>query len=411
MKMLPIVALFFGAISPLCAQNSDASKLSAIIRNASVDSTEKTERLAAIYFHQEINQYRVAQKKTPLGWDDTLWLAARNHCNWMKENDKLSHEENAGTKAFNGQSPADRYDFASKGKGKCSWSGENILYQWAFSYSTIQEYARDIANQAFELWKSSPGHNENMLNDASRIHGVAFRFATDGKIWTTDLFCYSPSYSLIVENPASLGMNGNTEYVAVNTDTSRAEFIPNIGAETKPDAEKNKFVSASAKYIRLDLVETSSDLQNALYSSSTLHHSKSMARAAQHHAEYMGSVSKLTHSENKKKKKYYAGSPQQRIAKASRGTKMFHKKSTHYVESIAFVTADAAALNISELSKTILAALDKERTKVAGTTTSVGFGVMIKRLKNELKIYVVRDERVSEKTKRKSESSDTSVDF
>jgi uncharacterized protein YkwD len=390
MRMLPILVLLLGVTSPLCAQNADISKLSSIIKNANTDSVEKTERLAAIYFHEKINQYRVANKKSLLGWDDTVWLAARNHCNWMMANDQLSHEETSGTNLFNGQWPGDRYSFASNGKGSCDWSGENALYNYSGSPLGCSENALAIANYSFEGWRKSPGHNENMLNAASRIHGVAFRIAKDGKVWATDLFCYTPPYSPIQEKPAPLFSPNNVEYVYTTTETP--------AATSTASSEKGKFVSASEKFVRLDLGKTASDLQTALYSSSTLHHSKSMARAAQKHAAYMATNSKLTHDEKKQKRKYYAGSPRKRIVKASRGAKLFHKSSTHYVESIALISADAATLNISELSKTVAAALDKERSASAGNPNAIGFGVMIKRTKNELKIYVVREERVKDDT-------------
>ena len=46
------------------------------------------------------------------------------------------------------------------------------------------------------------------------------------------------------------------------------------------------------------------------------------------------------------------------------------------------------------LSKSVMEALDKERASVEGNTTAVGFGVVIKRIKNEMKVYVLREEGV-----------------
>lgn len=399
MKPLRILVLLLGASAPLYAQIADVSQLSATIQNANVDSTAKTERLAAIFFHEKINQYRVSLKKPALGWDDTLWLAAWNHDNWMMRNENLAHEEIKGTNLFTGVEPGDRYAYASNHKGSCDWSGENVLYNYSSSFTDCAKNALAIADYSFQQWKNSPGHNANMINPDSRVHGVAFRIADDGRVWATELLAYSPSYSPIVAKPAPLYSKNKIEYVYNAVDTPYVDNTPiKATAETvtKQEDKQGKFVSASTKYVRLDLTETSDDLENALYGSSTAHQSKAMARAAQRHANYMAANSKVTHEERKKKRKYYGGSPQKRIAKASRGAKLFHKSSTHYVESIAFVTADAATLDVNELAKKIAAALDKERTvTTAGTTaTAVGFGVMIKRSRNELKIYVVREERM-----------------
>lgn len=397
MKMLRILVLLVGAAAPLFGQNADVSKLSIILKNANVDSVEKTERLAAIFFHEKINQYRISLKKPALGWDDTVWLASRNHCNWMMANNELTHHEKPGTALFNGNGPGDRYDFASKNKGKCSWSGENALYNYSSFYSDCAKNALAIANSSFEQWKHSPGHNANMLKEGSRIHGVAFRIEKSGRVWATDLFCRAPSYAPIVEKPAPLYSKGKVAYAYTAIDTPYVvEPSPDVIVveKPKPVVKKDKFVSASTKYVKLDIEQTTSDLEKALYSSSGIHHSKSMGKAAQRHAAYMAANSKLTHEEKKQKRKYYAGSPQKRIVKASRGVKAFRKKTTQFVESIAMISVDAATLDISELSKSILIALDKERATVSGNSTAVGFGIVIKRSKNELKVYVVREEGV-----------------
>lgn len=399
MKTLRIFVLLFGITSPLCAQIADESKLSVILKNASVDSVEKTERLAAIYFHEIINRYRVSKGKPSLGWDDTLWLAARNHCNWMIANDELSHTEKAGTKMFNGAGPGDRYNFASKNNGSCNWSGENALYNYSVTDNGSARNAMAIATDAFEQWRNSPGHNANMLNATSRVHGVAFLIDRNNlqKVWATDLFCYQPSYSPIASKPAPLFSKAGIEYVYSAIDTFKIEnTAPTVAAHIKiePGVKKDKFISASTKYVKLDMEQTIADLENALYSSSTVHQSKSMATAAQHHAEYMAANQKIIHDEKKQKRKYYAGSPQKRIIKASRGAKYFHKRTTHFVESITMISADAANFSVLELSKQIVDALDKERSSVDGNVSAVGFGVVIKRAKNEMKIYVVREEGV-----------------
>ncbi len=392
--MLRMLVLFTG-ISPLLhAQVAEISQLSSLIKNASIDSVQKTERLAAILFHNKINAHRLADGKQALGWDDTLWLTARNHNNWMVDNDELNHMEKAGTKSFTGHGPGDRYDFAAKGKGSCSWSGENCLYNYANGGGTIKYNAEKIAEYSFQQWKGSPGHNENMLRAGSRVHGVAFYISEDGRVWATDIFSYAPSYSPVVAIPSPIpGVTTSESMIPIVaasspvTNGAKAESTKNKSSETK-------FVSASNKYVKLNLEETSADLCKELYETAGVKKNKSLEKAAQHHADYMASNQKLSHDEKKQKRKFYGGSPQTRIVKASLGAKLFHKRSTAYLESIAVIRVDAAALDMDALSKLIVATLDKEKAKTAGITNAVGYGITIKRVKNELKVYVVREEIV-----------------
>lgn len=88
-------------------------QLPAIKKSAETDSVQFIERLAAYYFHQNINEYRKANEKSILVWDDTLWLASRNHCVWMCANNELSHGEKKGTYFFSGKQPGDRIDYVS----------------------------------------------------------------------------------------------------------------------------------------------------------------------------------------------------------------------------------------------------------------------------------------------------------
>ncbi|MDQ3110143.1 MAG: CAP domain-containing protein [Bacteroidota bacterium] len=407
MKLLPTFALLLGLCPAINAQIAENVQLKTILKNASVDSIQKTERLAAILFHDKINAHRVSNGKEKLGWDDTLWLTARNHNIWMTLNDDLDHFEKAGTKSYTGTSPGDRYDFASKGKGGCSWSGENILYNYAAGYATLAENAEHMAEYAFNQWKNSPGHNDNMLKDRSRVHGVAFFIEPGGQVWATDIFAGKPTYSPIAAKPASipgfkfseaspvLAAASPVGKPTIEASTPAPSTTVATTTATPAKSKDTRFVSASAKYVKLDLEETNSGLQSALYTSAGIKKSRPLSKAAQHHAEYMAANQKLVHDEKKQKRKYYAGSPHQRIVKASRGAKLFHKRSSEFVESIAMIQADAATLDINALSKTILAALDKEKNVTGGTTTAVGFGTVIKRIRNELRIYVVREEKSS----------------
>jgi uncharacterized protein YkwD len=401
MKKLHFLFLLCGFSFALPAQVLKSNKLSAELNKTYTDSVKKIERLASVLFHEKINQYREANGQKRMGWDDTLWLCASNHNKWMVSNDDLDHHEKSGTVNFTGDGPGERYNYASDNKGGCSWCGENILYNYADGGSTIKEIADRMATYSFNQWRNSPGHNRNMLSSSNRVHAVAFML-DKGRVWATNIFSSQPRYSSVQDKPAMVpGMKVNFIPLAaedlVNPGTDKKAEPVVTASVQQPEKKKEttpKFVSASAKYVKLDLSQSSNDILSALYSSAGTKQSKSLSKAAAHHADYMAANKKLVHDEAKQKRKYYAGSPQRRIIKASRGVKLVHKKTSGYTESIAMIQADAAKFNAADLSKEIIAALDKERASTSGTTKSVGFGLSIKRNKNELTIYVVREELV-----------------
>ena len=188
--LFSISLLFYLPISAFAKGKLEfVQRLNAIKKTAETDSVQFIERLAAFYFHENINEYRKASNKGKLVWDDTLWLASRNHCVWMAANNELSHDEKKGTYFFSGKEPGNRIVYVSSGKSKLSWSGENALYNYSSKGNNANEIAKNIADLSFEQWKNSPGHNENMLNSASYGHGVAF-IISGFLVWGTDLFMY-----------------------------------------------------------------------------------------------------------------------------------------------------------------------------------------------------------------------------
>jgi len=195
MRKVMIIPILFTVISSfnckIQAQVCKAPSISALIKLAKEDRAQKIERLAALKFHKLINDYRKENKLASIEWDEALWLASRNHNFWMDENSTLSHTEKKGTKCFSGTKPGSRYMYATVGKGNASWSGENILYHYKHDGKNINEIATTIAKNALVLWQGSPGHNDNMLGESHKAHGVAFHFGKDGRIYSTDLFASS----------------------------------------------------------------------------------------------------------------------------------------------------------------------------------------------------------------------------
>jgi len=132
------------------------------------------ERLAAYFFHQRINQYRLDNKLTTLYWDERMWLAARNHNVYMMKT-KCSHEETKGAAGFTGINPSDRIQFVTYNGFKMSLYAENILMNFTADYQrSLVDNAKNIADESFEQWRNSPPHNKNMLHPNLFAHGTSF---------------------------------------------------------------------------------------------------------------------------------------------------------------------------------------------------------------------------------------------
>ena len=131
-----------------------------------------------------INQYRADNGLSALAVSLTLDLASDRHSYDMAANDWFDH---TGT---DGSSPSDR----------CAWGGypqgcaENI----AAGYWTAQD--------VFEGWRASPGHNANMLHPEYRAIGIALETdgaSTYGIYWTTD-------FGFVVDEVACACTDGET---------------------------------------------------------------------------------------------------------------------------------------------------------------------------------------------------------
>jgi uncharacterized protein YkwD len=385
--MKTVIVFLFSLLSSsgLIAQIVQTSQLSALIKKCYSDSVQKTERLAALKFHNLINQYRKENKIDTLSWDDSLWLASRNHNIWMGENAKLSHTQTEATKYFTGKSPGDRYNYATANKGRSSWSGENALYNYNDNGATVEEISETMAKAAFSQWENSPGHDENMRAPQSHSHGTAFYLEPDGPVWATDLFSYQrfdkPDLS-----------------VSKELASADKEVLQNKNKTTGNKTE-------TVKKIRIkDAVKLSSNLLVTLENSSKAKISKSAKKAAQQHADYIAYSKKITHNEMKNKPGFYAPTPEQRMMKASFGWYFFQQKKTPVSESITQLQFTVIPSDLSELTDKIVTALDVEK-ELQGNPVAAGYGVAFKQIKNTLNIYVVRVERVKPENQFLSELS------
>ncbi len=174
------------------AQKNTINDLDNILNEVETDTIAKIERLAAFEFHHLLNDYRKQQRKQALDFDEIMWIAARNHNLYMKAAGDLTHREDMKlsnlTSYSTGNYPSERVDFAAADKEVyISSGGENCLYNYSFYGNNYVEIAKNMALAAFNQWKGSPGHHENMLTENYKKHGIAFTY-DQGTVWATNVF-------------------------------------------------------------------------------------------------------------------------------------------------------------------------------------------------------------------------------
>ncbi len=116
-----------------------------------------------------INQYRAANGLGTLTINETLNQSARWMSQDMAAKNYFSHTDSLG------RDPMSRV--AAFGYTYNTWKGENLAAGVA------------AAQDAFSYWKSSPGHNTNMLNPNFTVIGIARVYGegtTFGWYWSTD---------------------------------------------------------------------------------------------------------------------------------------------------------------------------------------------------------------------------------
>jgi uncharacterized protein YkwD len=123
-----------------------------------------------------INQYRVANGLNTLQIDPQL----QNSSEWMSQ-DMASKNYFSHTDSL-GRDPWQRMAFF--GYNYNTWKGENLAAGTAF------------AQDAFNLWRNSPGHNANMLGSHYIVMGIGRAYDPNsayGWYWTNDFGGYSSS--------------------------------------------------------------------------------------------------------------------------------------------------------------------------------------------------------------------------
>lgn len=369
------------AYVPLHSQSkpSKSDAINSIVQTAETDSIQYIERYAAYLFHEKLNSYRAAKQLNTLAWDDTLWLASRNHTQWMKINNKLSHDENTGTAAFTGKSPGDRYNYASTGNGKAAWCGENALYNYSADPGTANQVAERIAQYALEQWQGSPGHNENMLYESAFIEGTAFILSGE-QVWATSLFARKPfngAYQpMAIAKPITDKFNSTVP-------SSHSTVALNTPAPNKP--VKKQSTSQMEKSIR-------ESITSGMYTG--VETEKALTQAAKSHVAYM-TLHKTTGSEEKKGKSRFTGStPEKRVRKASRGMGFFKMLRTRIQELTFTKTYPVDSFDPAAVTTEATSAFNAERS-ANGDLKSVGMAVQVRKDKTTYKVHIVALERRS----------------
>ena len=176
-----------------------------------------------IRFAELINQYRQANGKPRLTVSVNLNRMASWHAKDMADKNYFSHTDSLG------RSPSTRGTQCEAPSGV----GENIA----------AGNSRDTAQEAFDAWKASSGHNQNMLNGSYKQIGIARHFnsaSTYDYYWVTD-------FSLNSDGTDMLGSGGLSPSTATATRTRTATPSGSHSTATRtPTRTPTRTVTSSA---------------------------------------------------------------------------------------------------------------------------------------------------------------------
>lgn len=251
-KLSLLLGVIAFCINSSTAQTKTVTDLPELLANKFEGQSQAIERAAALEFHKLINQYRSENLLPPLVWDDTIWVAAKNHSLWMRFNTRLSHHE-TNSMLFTGKNPEDRYYFVTEGKPTVSINGENILLNFSCKGQNVEQTALNIAKESFEQWKSSAGHNENMLSPGFIRHGVAFCVNEDN-VWATNMFSFGYKPTNYINEPmvTKRTKNLNPNYTNIQQDmlsTVLNKILQVLNIKPKQTNKLNDEANRSAKTI------------------------------------------------------------------------------------------------------------------------------------------------------------------
>jgi len=133
---------------------------------------------------QKINEYRVENGLHNLKWDDATYKSTQIHTEYMIKDGKLSHTEDSETPKF-----TDRLMLFQD--NSYIIGNENVS---AVSINGIEDDIDKIADKILYSWKTSKGHNSEMLNKGSIVGAIS---CGDG-VKIKDNYTFKMKYSTFV---------------------------------------------------------------------------------------------------------------------------------------------------------------------------------------------------------------------
>lgn len=193
MRWIIFIAIIFCSFTSSAQHDKivKANELKHILSLAKKKNIYQLERSIALAFHRLYNEYRIENKLDTVQWSDILWLAGRNHNVYMLQTEDYGHIENEKLDFFSGKMPDDRIDFVQGNKRHLTSSGEGIVgfhSEVLKPESNIEEWCLEVAKEALYNWKTSPKHNETMLETVHQFHAVSFFVIDNWEIIGTHVY-------------------------------------------------------------------------------------------------------------------------------------------------------------------------------------------------------------------------------
>lgn len=168
--------------------------------NDSVNSPYELDgiRIASLV-HDKVNDHRGDHDRESLAYDNKLARIALGHSEDMADRDFFDHDNPDGL------DPSERGEevgFTCHKELGGGWYSEGIAENIAQVYvfdgtiyyvGGIPRYTwlteEQIADDIFNAWRTSPGHNQNMLEKDYGSEGIGIAIDEDGKVYATENFC------------------------------------------------------------------------------------------------------------------------------------------------------------------------------------------------------------------------------
>jgi uncharacterized protein YkwD len=175
------------------------------------DKFLQLERMTSMAFHNILNEYRASEGGKTIYWDDKLWMAARNHTVYMHRTADFSHTESWQSEIFTGLDPENRVDFVTYdinefdnasyeniavfGQNFSEAAAVDMSFANDLTWEEMLELAVNNAQSMFEMWKDSPGHNQNMLEEDHLAHGTSIIYNENTEsAYATSVFAQYQEY-------------------------------------------------------------------------------------------------------------------------------------------------------------------------------------------------------------------------